>query len=77
MAPDTVSGAGVGDPHSANAAKASSMPLKLRAKEEAYAALVKTNSETFRLSNDGRFPAKVSLAFEQQPQVRKSREKDG
>lgn len=42
---------------------------KLRAKEEAHAALVKTNSETFRLSNDGRFPAKVYLAFEKQPQV--------
>lgn len=43
---------------------------KVRAKENTYSALVKTNSETFRLSNDGRFPVKVSLAFEDQPQVR-------
>lgn len=43
---------------------------KVRAKEEAHSSLVKTNSETFRLSNDGRFPVKVSLAFENQPQVR-------
>lgn len=42
----------------------------MRAKEEAHSSLVKTNSETFRLSNDGRFPVKVSLAFENQPQVR-------
>lgn len=42
---------------------------KIRAKEEAHASLVKTNSETFRLSNDGRFPVKISLAFEEQPQV--------
>lgn len=44
---------------------------KVRAKEEIYATLVKTNSETFRLSNDGRFPVKVSLAFEDQPQVKR------
>lgn len=43
---------------------------KVRAKEEAHSSIVKTNSETFRLSNDGRFPVKVSLAFENQPQVR-------
>lgn len=43
---------------------------KVRAKEEVHSSLVKTNSETFRLSNDGRFPVKVSLAFENQPQVR-------
>lgn len=42
---------------------------KVRSKEQMYADLVKTNSETFRLSNDGRFPVKVSLAFEDQPQV--------
>lgn len=42
---------------------------KARAKEEAHATLVKTNAETFRLSNDGKFPVKVSLAFEKQPQV--------
>lgn len=34
-----------------------------------YGALVKTNSEIFRLSNDGRFPAKVSLSFKEQPKV--------
>lgn len=39
---------------------------KLRAKGEAHEALVKTNSETFRISNDGRFPTRVSLAFEDQ-----------
>lgn len=42
---------------------------KVRAKEQIYSTLVNTNSETFRLSNDGRFPVKVSLAFEDQPQV--------
>lgn len=42
---------------------------KARAKEEAHVTLVKTNAETFRLSNDGKFPVKVSLAFEKQPQV--------
>lgn len=39
-------------------------------KEELFAALLKTNADTFRLSNDGRFPAKVSLAFEKQAQVK-------
>lgn len=43
---------------------------KVRAKEQIYSALLETNSETFRLSNDGRFPVKVSLTFENQPQVK-------
>ena len=42
---------------------------KLRTQEEAVEALRKTNSEVFRLSNDGHFPVKASMAFEQQWQV--------
>ncbi|CAM9160782.1 unnamed protein product, partial [Discosporangium mesarthrocarpum] len=38
---------------------------KFKAKEEAHAALVSTNAETFRITNNGRFPARVALAFEQ------------
>lgn len=45
--------------------------LKARhTRDERHAALVKSNSETFRLSNGGRFPARVSLMFESQLQVR-------
>lgn len=47
------------------------MPKPL-AMEEEHGALVKTNADTFRLSNDGRFAAKVSLAFEKQSNVRAS-----
>lgn len=43
---------------------------KTHAKEDAFEALVKTNAEVFRVSNDGRFPATVSLAFEGQTQVK-------
>lgn len=48
---------------------------KNRAAQEAYVALVKTNAEIFRLSNDGRFPAKVSLSFAEQSKVRTRRKK--
>lgn len=42
--------------------------------EERHAALIKTNAETFRLTNDGRFSTRVSLAFENQSQVSDSQE---
>lgn len=42
---------------------------KLRAREQIHETLLETNSETFRLTNDGRFPVKILLAFEKQQQV--------
>ncbi|CAM9169791.1 unnamed protein product [Choristocarpus tenellus] len=37
---------------------------RIRAEEEAHRALVKINAEIFRISNNGRFPAHVMLAFD-------------
>ena len=66
-ASSTAPGVG-GDGNSGN----DKLDTKNRARQEAYGALVKTNAEIFRLSNDGRFPAKVSLSFAEQSKVKKS-----
>ena len=77
--PEAAAAAASSTPLSAGGSRSSSddkLHSKNRTKQEAHGALVKTNAEIFRLSNDGRFPAKVSLSFAEQSKVnRKSKPK--